>query len=696
MSRFFILITLLLTGLWHTPVIAATSMIAGNIEIKSTWHSIGVRWDIQGDDDHDATGQLWYAAAGESLQPAFPLIRADGNGGNYLAGSILFLKPGTNYTVQVSISDPDGGSDSRVLSIDTRNLPFPSTTGQELHVAPGNGGGTGTVSDPYLGLETAWRNAQPGDTLLLHAGNYGAVRDRNGTSGLPGNRITIKAAGDGKVILDYLELTNQSHLWIEGLEFQYNPAASSDTALFSSFLNPGYDNGFQSMNTDIIDIVVSRNTFIGYKHSIRAGPRTSGWAVIDNTIIGNKQLGGSGTESFDGEGVELGHGNDHVVAYNSITRVADGISFPGDNCDIFSNDIFDLTDDGIELDGGEANTRAWHNRIHNVGHNGFSFQPQYSGPWYLVRNQVINYQESGIKFRDTDRFVAVHNTFIAWNEVLDHWSGHLLRGFLRNNLWISVNNGAIWKRSDYLPDWRTDMDYEGFDWGTNSQPFDVGGTKYADLADLTAGTGLEANSVRIDHTTCFDVIDVPGPPPFTTIPPQWVTPSANCAVVDAGVPLAGLNDGFLGQAPDMGVIERGAPPPQVGPRDTAPAPIRPTITLSALESVVAYEGSTVLTWSSSNTDSCTATGDWTGIRDTAGTETVGPLIADSTYILTCNGNGETVSNRVTVSVTNNSTAPGQTASSGGAGSLGLFGLVWLVISLLSLRRSGLIRPENHH
>ena len=111
------------------------------------------------------------------------------------------------------------------------------------------------------------------------------------------------------------------------------------------------------------------------------------------------------------------------------------------------------------------------------------------------------------------------------------------------------------------------MDYEGFDWGINTKPFDVGGTKYFDISSLAAATGLEINSVRIDHRTCFEVFDVPGPPPFTTIPPQWITPAFDCAAVDAGEPLAGLNDGYKGLAPDLGVIERGRPPPRVGPRD---------------------------------------------------------------------------------------------------------------------------------
>ena len=56
--------------------------------------------------------------------------------------------------------------------------------------------------------------------------------------------------------------------------------------------------------------------------------------------------------------------------------MADGVSYPYVNVDIFGNDIFDTSDDGIEADNGRANVRMWGNRIHNAVHNGISFQPQ--------------------------------------------------------------------------------------------------------------------------------------------------------------------------------------------------------------------------------------------------------------------------------------------------------------------------------
>jgi hypothetical protein len=340
-------------------------------------------------------------------------------------------------------------------------------------------------------------------------------------------------------------------------------------------LNAGYDTGFQPMQSTISNIVLVRNRFEGYKHSIRAGPRTTRWYIADNTIIGNKQLGATGTLRLDGEGVELGHGSNHEVAFNSITLVADGVSFPEDNCDIYGNDIFNTTDDGIELDGGQANTRVWQNRIHNASNNGIAFQPQSGAPWYIVRNQIINSQESIFKFREGDRFVAAHNTFVNWGAVLDHWAYQLLSGITRNNLWISANNGPIWLRGDGPMSWQTDLDYDGFDWGTNSQPFDVNGTKYSSVDALRNATGQEAHGIRINARTCLESFNLPGPPPLTTVPPQLLTLAATCNAVDAGVALPNLSGPYTGAAPDLGAYERGGAVPHYGVRLDGPRPNPP-------------------------------------------------------------------------------------------------------------------------
>ena len=68
------------------------------------------------------------------------------------------------------------------------------------------------------------------------------------------------------------------------------------------------------------------------------------------------------------------------------------------------------------------------------------------------------------------------------------------------------------------------------------------------------------------------------------------------------------------------------------------APV-PTVSLSASPEAVASGEAATLTWSSSNADTCTASGDWDGSRGTSGSESTGPLISSGTYTLTCEGDG---------------------------------------------------------
>ena len=54
------------------------------------------------------------------------------------------------------------------------------------------------------------------------------------------------------------------------------------------------------------------------------------------------------------------------------------------------------------------------------------------------------------------------------------------KAFGRNNLWISAKGGQMWSVSSDARTWRTDLDYDGFDWGSGSYPFIANGTIYYD------------------------------------------------------------------------------------------------------------------------------------------------------------------------------------------------------------------------
>ena len=77
----------------------------------------------------------------------------------------------------------------------------------------------------------------------------------------------------------------------------------------------------------------------------------------------------------------------------------------------------------------------------------------------------------------------------------------------------------------------------------------------------------------------------------------------------------------------------------------------PTVTLSANPTSVASGSSSVLTWSSTNATSCTASGSWSGTKATSGTQSASPT-STSTYTLTCTGTAGTANQSVTVTVSN--------------------------------------------
>ena len=96
----------------------ASPVTPGTLEFSTTSQSIGLEWEVNGDTDHDAVCDIQYRTAGEATwRPAMSLVRVDSANGNTLAGSILFAAANTEYEVQLSLSDPDGGADIRTIQV---------------------------------------------------------------------------------------------------------------------------------------------------------------------------------------------------------------------------------------------------------------------------------------------------------------------------------------------------------------------------------------------------------------------------------------------------------------------------------------------------------------------------------------------------------------------------------------------------
>ena len=99
-------------------------------------------------------------------------------------------------------------------------------------------------------------------------------------------------------------------------------------------------------------------------------------------------------------------------------------------------------------------------------------------------------------------------------------------------------------------------------------------------------------------------------------------------------------DGAGGSASDSVTVQVNGTPPPI-----------PIASFSAADPVVADGGMTTLTWSSQNADSCQASGGWSGAKNLADSEPVGPIIAATTYTLSCTGPGGTSIQMLTVAIT---------------------------------------------
>jgi hypothetical protein len=90
--------------------------------------------------------------------------------------------------------------------------------------------------------------------------------------------------------------------------------------------------------------------------------------------------------------------------------------------------------------------------------------------------------------------------------------------------------------------------------------------------------------------------------------------------------------------------------------NAAPAP---TVTLSASPTTITSGGSSMLTWSSTNATSCTASGGWSGNEAASGMQQVTPT-ATTSYTLTCTGTGGSAN--ATAAVTVNPAPPAPTVT----------------------------------
>ena len=603
--------------------------------------NLGFEWQIQGDANRNAAVAVQFRAVRDTeWRPALPLVRIGGENvyrrrenldytvPDGFAGSILNLQPATEYECRFQLTDPDGtsGQASHTVRVKTRGELQPSKTGRVLHVYPADHQGAREepsftcLLQAYYGAglgdwNAVWeRRAQPGDTILMHAGLYKSERLNyvdpqmtpfDGTmcltlKGTAEKPITIKAAGDGEVVFDgagnhrlFDVMASKYHIF-DGLTIR-----NTDVAIFAGqkevlgavgltvkncrFENIGF--GVWTEYAGSSDFYIADNLFLGRDDRFRligwTGPL---WA----------SAGPYGSHLLTSYYAIKVYGPGHVIAHNAIAYFHDAIGIstygtpPPDpdqrasSIDIYNNDMHMLNDDFVETDGGVHNVRVMNNRGINAAHGGYSAQPVFGGPVYFIGN-ILYHVPSGVSFKFSGKpagLFVYHNTIIGEQTLRDPSTNM----HFRNNLFLGRDTPSrgimTWANATET----FSSDYNGFRPNKNVteqyswlgpqagprlyEPKPEDWKSFATLAEFRTATQQETHGIEID----FDAFEELAPPDPTQRHAVYHSTDLNFRLkpaskaVDAGVVIPTVNDGFQGRAPDLGALEVGSPEPTYGPR----------------------------------------------------------------------------------------------------------------------------------
>jgi len=217
------------------------------------------------------------------------------------------------------------------------------------------------------------------------------------------------------------------------------------------------------------------------------------------------------------------------------------------DADIYDNYIHDIRDDGLEPEGACINQRFRDNRVDTML-VGISLAPVTQGPTWVIRNQFTNFSGTSIKWaRDPDGIVLIyHNT--SWTNAAGRNAMSVITP-MKNS--VMLNN--IFQGNGYafeaIVSGATGNDWNFDNWHTTrsstSSHFKWENIGYLNMSQLCAATGLECNG----HENPPGLVN-PSGGDFTLLP---TSPN-----IDRGIFIPGINDIFIGNAPDLGAYEFGS------------------------------------------------------------------------------------------------------------------------------------------
>jgi hypothetical protein len=259
------------------------------------------------------------------------------------------------------------------------------------------------------------------------------------------------------------------------------------------------------------------------------------------------------------------HGN--VIRSNRFERMFDGAHLfsqdpaaPTENLDFHDNLVLNCGDDGLETDGIGSNCRIYNNVFSNFL-TGISVAPAALGPTYIYRNTLLNWRTVPSSESDDGRFhgypiklnhqmqedpwtqwvYLYHNTCVSTEPEVD--------GFVFNYYWwywtniVARNNifagtrAALVNVDERCP---IDFDYNNYFTTHPARFIEWYRVDFSTLASFSEATGQERHGLATEPRFA-------GPGDFRL--------RADSPLIDRGVLIPGINEGFHGAAPDLGAFE---------------------------------------------------------------------------------------------------------------------------------------------
>ncbi len=520
---FFIVICSLNTGYSQNKTIPGKLTV-----LYPTLINLAVEWEIQGDDNLNGVVNVSYREKGSrDWKKGMPLFRVPEGRNlqfswkNKHSGSIFDLRPDTEYEIKLTLKDPDGGAEERIVRSRTRKVP---------------------AIDSYC------------EIINIKPGIYDTLKAKSGTSARP----VVYTCEGGEASYRYIDLKNKQWVYIKGLKVEN--------------LNP---EGIGIQLNGAANCMVAGCTINSVYGIVAYKPGAENCYICDNIITGtcvwtNEAMGAHGANI--GEGIEMtGPGN--VICFNRVTGFRDCISTMEDQhvvnqtcIDIYNNDIYRGVDDAIEADFCFSNCRIFRNRITNC-FVGLSSQPGLGGPNYFFRNSMYNIIHGGFKLkRFSQGDVVMHNTVIkvgaglSGNDTMDYvW--------FRNNLAIGGPTGGVnWGDYGAGRPWAAEIVKPGKHCSFDYDAVGVFGVPYIAMIGSRNFSEVEKNGIeRIELDETFGNVPFPNPP-VPERSAQILMPVRGSVVIDKGLVINNINDDLKGSGPDIGAYELGAEIPHYGPR----------------------------------------------------------------------------------------------------------------------------------